>query len=332
MTLPYLAISGTADPIASPDIARTALDLMAGPRGQVLLNGHGHDLDPGSGADIITWSLAFLAAWVDDDPAAKAQLAQGDHVEGGLDDHKAFYVDPTANYQGLWWASPAGSESGWGINLAHQSDVIFATWFTYDATGNAWWLSMTAPRTATGAYSGTLYATTGPPFSATPFDPAQVLATDVGTAMLTFADLNNGTFAYTVNGVSQTKAITRQVFGPLPACAAATGNITAATNYQDIWWAAPPGSESGWGINFSHQGDTMFATWFTYASDRTPLWLSVTAPKSASGTYTGTLYRTSGPPFDASPFDPSRVSSMPVGSATFTFSDGNGAAALLSRR
>ncbi|MGC1818702.1 MAG: S8 family peptidase, partial [Casimicrobiaceae bacterium] len=36
------------------------------------------------------------------------------------------------NYQGLWWASPAGSESGWGINFAHQGDVIFATWFTYD--------------------------------------------------------------------------------------------------------------------------------------------------------------------------------------------------------
>ncbi|MGE5089613.1 MAG: hypothetical protein ACM3QY_10845, partial [Candidatus Levyibacteriota bacterium] len=53
-----------------------------------------------------------------------------------------------ANYEGLWWAAPAGSESGWGINFAHQGDVIFATWFTYDATGKAWWLSMTALKTA----------------------------------------------------------------------------------------------------------------------------------------------------------------------------------------
>jgi hypothetical protein len=37
---------------------------------------------------------------------------------------------PPVNYQGLWWKSPAGSESGWGINFAHQGDVIFATWFT----------------------------------------------------------------------------------------------------------------------------------------------------------------------------------------------------------
>jgi serine protease len=41
---------------------------------------------------------------------------------------------------GLWWAAPAGSESGWGINFANQGNVIFATWFTYDATGKAWWL------------------------------------------------------------------------------------------------------------------------------------------------------------------------------------------------
>src|SRR5262249_40359129 len=36
-----------------------------------------------------------------------------------------------ANYQGLWWSSPANSESGWGVNLAHQGDIIFASWFTY---------------------------------------------------------------------------------------------------------------------------------------------------------------------------------------------------------
>ncbi len=45
---------------------------------------------------------------------------------------------PTApNYQGLWW-NPL--ESGWGINFAHQGDIIFATWFTYDAGGKPWWL------------------------------------------------------------------------------------------------------------------------------------------------------------------------------------------------
>ncbi len=78
------------------------------------------------------------------------------------------------NVQGLWWNAPAGSESGWGINFAHQGDVIFATWFTYDASGRAWWLSMTAERSGANTFTGTLYRTTGPAFGAVPFDPAQV--------------------------------------------------------------------------------------------------------------------------------------------------------------
>ena len=97
VALPYLALSGTADPIASADVVRTALDRMSGPRGQILLEGHGHDLDPGSGADIITWSLAFLSAWVNDDASAKARLIEVQSIEGGLDDRKVLYVDPTAN-------------------------------------------------------------------------------------------------------------------------------------------------------------------------------------------------------------------------------------------
>jgi hypothetical protein len=229
------------------------------------------------------------------------------------------------NYEGLWWAAPAASESGWGINFAHQGDIIFASWFTYDLTGKGLWLVMTAPKTATGVYSGALYTTTGPAFSAMPFNPTQVMATQVGTGTITFSDANDASFAYTVNGVSQTKAITREVFGTLPACATATGSLAAATNYQDLWWAAPAASESGWGINLTHEGDTIFATWFTYDVDRTPLWLVVTAPKTAPGVYSGTLYRTTGPAFNAVPFNPANVKATAVGTATFTFSDGNNA-------
>jgi hypothetical protein len=58
---------------------------------------------------------------------------------------------------------------------------------------------------------GTLYRTTGPAFNAVPFDPAGIVATSVGTATLTFTDGNAANFSYTVNGVSQTKAITREI-------------------------------------------------------------------------------------------------------------------------
>ena len=57
-----------------------------------------------------------------------------------------------------------------------------------------------------------LYRTTGPPFNLLPFDPAAVAGTVVGNATFTFANGNSATFAYTVNGVSQTKTITREIF------------------------------------------------------------------------------------------------------------------------
>ncbi len=229
------------------------------------------------------------------------------------------------NYEGLWWNAPAGSESGWGINFAHQGDTIFATWFTYDPTGKALWMAMTASLTTTaGVYTGTLFQATGPPFNSVPFDPSQVIGVNVGAGTLTFTDLSTGTFAYTVNGIAQTKSIAREVFGQLPTCTfGIQTDLTLAYNYQDLWWAAPAGAESGWGVNLTHQGDTIFATWFTYDLDRTPLWLVVTAPKTAAGVYSGTLYRTTGPPFNAVPFDPTKVSGTVVGSATFTFTDGN---------
>ena len=74
------------------------------------------------------------------------------------------------------------------------------------------WLVVTAPKTAPGTYTGTLYRTTGPAFNAVPFNSASVIPTAVGMATISFTDGNTGTFAYTVNGVSQIKAVTREIF------------------------------------------------------------------------------------------------------------------------
>ena len=230
----------------------------------------------------------------------------------------------SAPYEGLWWNAPAGSESGWGINFAHQGDTIFATWFTYDLTGKGLWLVMAASLTATGTYTGTLVQTNGPPFNSVPFNPSQVVGIVVGPGTLTFTDLNTGTFAYTINGVTQTKSIIRQVFDQPPTCTfGILSDLTLAYNYQDLWWAAPAGSETGWGVSLTHQGDKIFATWFTYDLDGTPLWLFVTGLKTDQGIYSGALYRTTGPPFNSVPFDPSKVVGTAVGTATFTFADGN---------
>lgn len=234
-------------------------------------------------------------------------------------------AEPAAlNAQGLWWNAPANSESGWGINFAHQGDVIFATWFTYDLTGKGRWLAMTANKTGENVYGGTLYETRGPAFSASSFNPSLVTPSAVGSATIALTDANNATWSYTVDGIAQTKAITRQAFGPLPTCTWGTEpNPARATNYQDLWWNAPANSESGWGINLTHQGSVIFATWFTYDTDGTPMWLVMTANAVTPFAYSGTLYRTTGPAFNSVPFDSSAVRSTAVGTGTLTFSDGN---------
>jgi len=229
------------------------------------------------------------------------------------------------NFQGMWWDSPAGIESGWGINFAHQGDVIFGTWFTHDLNGKAWNLSLTAFQTGLNTFSGDLTLASGPPLGSVPFDPALVQRIPVGSATLTFADGNNGTFAYTVNGVSQSKPITRQVFGTLPTCVwGALNDLTLASNYTDMWWV-PGGAESGWGINFAHEGDTIFATWFTYDYSGAALPMSATLTRIGSNVYSGTLIRSSGPPFNAVPFNPDAVVRTPGGTATVTFTNGNAA-------
>jgi hypothetical protein len=237
------------------------------------------------------------------------------------------------NYQGLWY-NP--TEAGWGINFANDGDTIFASWFTYDLTGKGTWLVMAATKTGPNTYTGSLIQGTGPAFDAVPFPPlgspgGATVSGLGGTGTLTFTDANNALFTYTVNGIMQTKAITRQLLGsaPLPVCTfGGQPNLALATNYTALWWAAPAGSEAGWGINLTHQGDLIFVTWFTFAHDHTPMWLVGTASKTAPGVYTMTqLARLTGPPFNTTPFPPLGSPGGPtfsiIGSAMFTFTDGN---------
>jgi hypothetical protein len=229
------------------------------------------------------------------------------------------------NYQGLWWRLPAGSESGWGVNIAHQGETLFITWFTYGADGKPLWLAAVLQKVATNVYAGEVFTTTGPAFDAVPFDSKAVTETTVGTVTLTFFLGGNAYFAYAVNGVAQSKYLTRQLFAePVPTCVwGAQPDLTFATNYQDLWWKFPAGSESGWGINLTQQGNLIVATWFTYGADGKPLWFIAVAETTGARTFTGPISSVTGPPFNAVPFDPANVVETVVGSVTFNFVDGN---------
>lgn len=236
------------------------------------------------------------------------------------------FGDLGLSYQGLWWRAPAASESGWGVNIAHQGNVLFVTWFTYDEQGNGMWLVMSEGRRVDDAsYNGVLYRTSGPAFSADPWNPSSVTRTEVGSATLTFNDRDNGTFTYRVNGVLQTKPITRLVYAaPVPVCTLG-GTPGSPPNYQDLWWRSG-GTESGWGVNLTHQGDVLFATWFTYDVGGNGMWLVMSEGRpSGPGAWSGKLYRTTGPAYNTGLWDPSQVKYTEVGAATFTFLGANDA-------
>ena len=229
---------------------------------------------------------------------------------------------PRANYTDLWWNA---AESGWGVNLIHQGDVIFATWFTYDADRGGLWLVMDAARLQPdGSYTGTIYRTTGVSLPQINGQPAQSGAVAVGSGTLRFPTTQQATFSYTVNGVGQQKSMTRFNFAtPAPTCAFNTATRESATNYQDLWWNP---SESGWGVNLSHQGNLLFATWFTYGAGGRGQWLvSDAVRRQPTGEFKGRLYRTAGTPLAQINGSQAQSGATDVGELTLNFADGQNA-------
>ena len=86
VTLPYLAISGTADTTAPLLVTEQAFARLTGTRELVELVGVKHGLDVASINDIFTWSLTFLDAEVRGNPTARQKLSTMASVAGGGDD------------------------------------------------------------------------------------------------------------------------------------------------------------------------------------------------------------------------------------------------------
>ena len=145
-----------------------------------------------------------------DTPSGNDYFSRFDQAYPALAPYLGSGVVPATDYTDLWW-NP--NESGWGLNLTqHASRAIFGVWYTYEADGTRTWYVMPGGSwTSANTYVGALYTTAGPAFTA-PFNASDVEARQVGSATITFSDANNGTFAYSVDGVTGTKAITRQPF------------------------------------------------------------------------------------------------------------------------
>lgn len=115
----------------------------------------------------------------------------------------------------LWW-NP--DESGWGMNIAQQGNVLFVTLFVYANDRSAHWYvvpDMRCPGAPTDVQmicSGDLYETTGPLVTSSPFNPAAVTRRVVGTAKFFYSRGNAGQIEYSVDGVTTSKNVRRQTW------------------------------------------------------------------------------------------------------------------------
>jgi hypothetical protein len=175
------------------------------------------------------------------------------------------------------------------------------------------------PLQSDGSYSGDLYRVRGPAFDKAPW--SAVTVEHVGAIALRFTGEGAGSVTYSVGSTTVSKAVQKQIFGAAPVCTATSSSRQSATNYQDLWWNP---HESGWGINLTHQENTIFATLFTYDSGGNDLWLVASSlGRQSDGSFAGALYATTGPAFDAAAW--STVKATEVGNMALRFTNGESA-------
>ena len=177
-------------------------------------------------------------------------------------------------YSDLWW-NP--SESGWGVTVNHQQDVMFLTFFVYRADTSPYWVTATLGRVGFSTlahpphvFTGDLYETKGPMFSGA-FNPSLVTNRKVGTATFTGTLINAATLQYSIDGASVTKSLERQTLRLIDFSGIYLGgtdyllsNCTiASNNNQEV---ADTGlmtiSQSGTSLRITAQGASSTCTFF----------------------------------------------------------------------
>jgi photosystem II stability/assembly factor-like uncharacterized protein len=118
---------------------------------------------------------------------------------------------PVASYGDLWWGGIA--QNGWGLSINQQYRTLFAVWYTYDEAGrNVWYVLPGGQWTSETSFAGSAYRANGSAWLGRPYDASAFRTTPIGSITFSFTDPGHATMAYTIDGISQSKALERLQF------------------------------------------------------------------------------------------------------------------------
>jgi hypothetical protein len=207
------------------------------------------------------------------------------------------------NYQDWWWAGAA--ESGWGINLGHQGNTIFAAWFVYDVNRNPVWFTAVATKPAGSTneiFTGKLFQSRGAFYGLTPFTPSND-ATEVGNATFSFTDGKAVNLEYNVGSVVVRKSITRFFIDRLniagnyvggsqrvySGCAGSVPNGSVANAVTTMQIAVPVTTAGGGSIEINIPGACVYRGTYQQSGSIIEASGSYSCPtEGETGTWTGT--------------------------------------------
>ena len=205
------------------------------------------------------------------------------------------------NLVGFWYKP---SEAGWGLSIQQQGTSTFGVWFTYDLQG------ATSFNTIQCTFNGNTCAGDISTYTGTPLSQitagANAISTKIGTGSIVVTGSNRLALSYSIGSVQQTKAdLEPQNFAsadqvplcvlqiPLTSPALPTGvdYRSNLTNYTDHWWGGT--NASGWGVQISHQGNQVFAGWYSYSAAGKATWMTLQGVQDGANArrFSGTVFQ-----------------------------------------
>ena len=228
----------------------------------------------------------------------------------------------TPSQVGFWYKP---TEPGWGVSIQQQGTSTFAVWFTYDAQAKPIWYTLSCTF-ATNVCAGDLYTGRGLPLAQITAG-ANLVAEKAGTGAMTMTGSGKLNLSYTIGAITQTKTdLEAQNFvaaASIPVCQLQGGSRAGAANFTDHWWGGA--SRSGWGLQISHQADTIFFGWYSYNDQGTATWNTGIGKSTVTNPnfFSGSLYQIPvGTPF-SSTFSTTQPPTNTIGSFTLNFGTGD---------